>query len=105
MKTLKLLSTALVMAALLFGCGASGLIYTHTMQPLTLDMHKTPVVPTSGEGDIKHIHFRVVEVAWGSNAIEDIARKKGLRELYFADLETLKILGIWNQYTVHVYGK
>jgi hypothetical protein len=105
MKTLKLLSAAFALSALLFGCGASGLIYTHTLQPLTLDMHNTRVATTSGEGDIKHIHFWAASVAWDSNAIGDIARKKGLQEIYFADLETLKILGIWNQYTVHVYGK
>ena len=43
--------------------------------------------------------------AWDSAAIGDIAKKNGMTELYFADVETFSILHIWNQYTVHVYGK
>ena len=42
---------------------------------------------------------------WDSNGIGDIARKNGLEAIYFADLETFSILGIWSQYRVHVYGK
>ena len=34
-----------------------------------------------------------------------IAKENGIETIYYADLETLSILGIWNQYTVHVYGK
>ena len=95
---------ALVLALLVSGCGA-GIIYTHTYQPLTHDMHKTPVVQTEKAGNIKHIQIGYIGVAWDSAALGDIAKKNGLTEMYFADLETLKILGIWNQYTVHVYGK
>ncbi len=96
----------LALAVLLAGCSA-GIIYTHTMQPLTLDVHRTTVVPTGGEGDIKHLVllYPALSFAWDDAAIGDIARKNGIKELYFADLETLRILGIWNQYWVHVYGK
>ncbi len=97
---------ALALAVLLAGCSA-GIIYTHTMQPLTLDMHKTRVVPTGGEADIKHLVllYPALSAAWDDAAIGDIAKKNGIQELYFADLETLRVLGIWNQYWVHVYGK
>lgn len=106
MKTVRLFLSAVGMVLLLLGC-TTGLIYTHTQQPLTLDMHKTPVVTTSEAGDIKHlkIPFTFISVAWDSNAIGDIAKKQGLKEIYFADLETRSILTIWNQYWVHVYGK
>jgi hypothetical protein len=46
-----------------------------------------------------------LSAAWDDAAIGDIAKKNGIQELYFADLETLRVLGIWNQYWVHVYGK
>ncbi len=94
------------MTLLVSGCSV-GLIYTHTWRPLTLDMHDTRVVPTSGEGDIKHLvlFYPPLSAAWDDASIGDIARKKGLHELYFADLEYFSILHIWNQYTVHVYGK
>ncbi len=95
---------ALAAVLLVSGCGV-GIIYTHTYQPLSLDMHQTPVVQTEKAGNIKLIQVGLAGVAWDSAAIGDIAKKNGLTEIYFADLETFKVLGIWNQYTVHVYGK
>ncbi len=97
---------AVALAVVLSGCTA-GIIYTHTMQPLTLDLHSTRIVPTSGEGDIKHLVliYPPLSAAWDDAAIGDIAKKNGIKELYFADLETLRVLWIWNQYWVHVYGK
>ena len=98
-------------------------LYIHTRRPLTLDMNRTRVVSTSGQGDIKHIEliwaglaWNSAEVggpleldwagaAWDSAAIGDIARKRGMKEMYFADLEIFSILNIWNKYTVHVYGQ
>lgn len=96
----------LVITALLTGCGG-GFIYTHTVEPLTLDMKRTPVAETMKTGAIKHLSLRnsSISVEWSSNAIGDVARKNGLEEVYFADLETLAVLGVWRQRTVHVYGK
>jgi hypothetical protein len=104
MKQFKFGLVALAAALLVSGCGV-GIIYTHTYQPLSLDMHNTKVVPTGADGNIKHIQVGMAGVAWDSAAIGDIAKKNGLTEIYSADLETFKVLGIWNQYTVHVYGK
>jgi hypothetical protein len=117
MKTMRFAACALVAALLVSGCMAGqmsgmtvpqtpGFIYTHTWQPLTEDMDRTTVGSVSGAGDIKHLAvYTVVGVAWDSAAIGDIAKKQGLKELYFADLETFSVLRVWNQYTVHVYGK
>ena len=98
--------TAAALALFLLGC-ASGRLYTYTHAPLTLDMHRTPVSDTQNSGNIKHLVFytNTLSWAWDSNAIGDLAKKKGLEEVYFADVETLSILGFWTQYTVHVYGK
>jgi hypothetical protein len=103
MKKIALALTALAAALLVAGC-TTGLIYTHTRQPLTRDMHNTVIVPNSAAGDIKHIQISYVGVAWDSAAIGDVAKQHGLREVSYADLETLSVLGIWHQYTVHVYG-
>ena len=104
MKTMRIATLTLISALLVSGC-ASGVIYTHTWLPLTTDMDRTKVVSTEGAGDIKHIAIYMASVAWDSAAIGDIAKKRGLQEFYFADLETFSVLRIWNQYTVHVYGK
>lgn len=104
MRTIVLILAVALFAMPVMGCGV-GLIYTHTVTPLATDLHQTKVVPTDGTGNIKHIQVGQIGVAWDSVAFGDIAKKKGMNELSFADLETLKVIGIWNQYTVHLYGK
>ena len=95
------------------GC-VPGRIYTHIHGPLSTNFNRTPVFSGDQKGresDVKHLSiplFKIdvsVDLMWNSNAIGDIARNQGIEEVYYADLERLSILGIWNQYTVHVYGK
>jgi hypothetical protein len=94
----------LVIALSLTGCGA---IYTHTIEPLDVNLDRTPFVANSEKGSIKHLYVPYVRIhgLWDSNAIGDIAKREGIDTIYFVDLEVLKVLGIWNQYTVHIYGK
>ncbi len=88
----------------LAGCTPRGLLYTHIKTPLDINMSQTPADGKNVHGDLKHIPF-YVDILWDSNAIGDIAKQNGIKTVYFADLETLRILIFWNQYTVHVYGK
>ncbi len=88
----------------LAGCTPRGLLYTHIKTPLDINMSQTPADGKNVHGDLKHIPF-YVDILWDSNAIGDIAKQNGIETVYFADLETLRILIFWNQYTVHVYGK
>ena len=105
----KTLLLALTLAlTLLLTCGClTGLIYTNTTVPLDRNFDRTPVYSGSG-GKVRHIHIPIptfrIDFLWDSNAIGDIARKHGLKTVYYADLQERKILGIWNTYTVHVYG-
>lgn len=91
----------LVIVLSLTGCG---LIYTHTIEPLDVNLDQAPFVVDPEEGDIKHIHY-YVDVVWDSNAIGDIAKREGIDTVYYVDLEVLRVLGVWGQYTVHIYGK
>ena len=34
----------------------------------------------------------------------EIAKEHGFETVYYADLETLSVLGVWTQQYVHVYG-
>ena len=86
------------------GCAPRGLLYTHIKTPLDTNMSQTPADGKSLHGDLKHIHF-FVNVLYDSSGIGDIAKQNGIETVYFIDLEKLSILSIWNQYTVHVYGK
>jgi hypothetical protein len=89
---------------LLASCTPYGILYTHIKQPLDTNMSQTPMNENNAQGDIKHIQF-YVDVMWDSNAIGDIAKKHGIETIYYVDIETLSVLTIWNQYTVHIYGE
>ena len=88
----------------LAGCTPRGLLYTHIRTPLDINMSQTPADGKNIHGDLKHFPF-YVDVMWDSNAIGDIAKQNGIETIYYADLETLRILIFWNKYTVHVYGQ
>ncbi len=100
----RLLGILLVAVLFLQGCGR-GIIYTHTIRPLDLDMARTPNDPDKGKGDIKHFRYYLVDIQWNSNAIGDIAKREGIETIQYADIEVLSVLGMWNQYWVHIYGR
>ena len=87
------------LAPLLASC-----VYTHTYRPLTTNFHETPVVRDKVQGDVRQLDY-YVRVMWATNAIGDVAKEHGFEEVYYADLETLRILGIWTQQWAHVYGR
>lgn len=103
MKSLSLFMGVVILGLALPGCG---LIYTHTIVPFDLDIEQgTPCDFEAKGNNIKQFQFDIVNLMWDSNAIGDVVREAGLDTVYFADLESFRILGIWNQYTVHVYGR
>lgn len=98
---------ALTIAALLLLCGCvRGLVYHHATEPLTTDFHNTPVGDGfGGKSDVKELRYNAyLRVIWDENSIGTIAKEAGFSEIYYADLETFSVLGIWTQYRVHVYG-
>lgn len=82
----------------------SGCIYSHTVAPLMTDFAGTPAGNGRSTGDIKTVTF-YVSVEWDKNGIGTIARKYGIEEIYYADIETISVLGYWTQKRVHVYGR
>src|SRR5262245_13950380 len=90
-------------AAGLCACAPFGLIYTHTVEPLSTDFHVTPVVDQTAAGDVKEIQY-YVRVLWSENGIGAVAKKHGFDKVYYADHETLSVFGIWVQEWAHIYG-
>ncbi len=91
----------------LFLCGcAQGLVYTHVTRPLTTNFHRTPVAGGfNGKGDVKELRYNAfLRVLWDENSIGSVAKQAGFTQIYYADLETFSVLGVWTQYRVHVYG-
>ena len=69
-----------------------------------LRTYYTPVVEGDpGRGDVKQFDY-YVRVRWNANGIGEIAQANDFDKVYYADLESLRILGIWSQEWVHVYG-
>ncbi|MEW6743625.1 MAG: hypothetical protein AB1486_12790 [Planctomycetota bacterium] len=96
----------LMVVLLLFASGCA-LVYQETVVPLDTNFDSTPVFTdrtATAEGDVKRIDY-YLSVEWDSNAIGDIARREGFETVYYADIETVSVLGIWNQRIVHIYGK
>lgn len=97
-------ATAIViLCALAVGC-ARGRIYTHVTEPLVTNFHETPVGVRSEKSDVRSFRY-YVEVDWNENAIGQIAKDNDIEEVYYADLETLSVLGIWTQRWVNVVGR
>ena len=83
----------------------TGWIYSHTTRPLVTDLRGTPIGEKTAAQDIKHFRYQNFDFQWSSNAIGEIAKNHGFAEIYYADLETLSVMGIWSQYHVHIYGR
>ena len=102
-------SLLLLNSLLLSGC-VGGALYQKTVRPLDTNMRQTPILERDGgAGDVFHLSIPVggarIDILWNSNAIGDIAKRHGINEVHYADLETFNVLGIWRSFTVHVYGR
>ena len=108
-----LLSLFILAGCLTFGRMGSdsleGRVFKFVRVPLTMNLDNTPSTIFQANGKI----IKVVEpfsgynfyAEFNSNAIGDIAKKHGLKKVYFADLEIFSILGIFNCELVRIYGE
>jgi hypothetical protein len=107
-----------VIALLSTGCGAVvknghavlvGAVYTRIKFPLTTDLNQTPAAVDAGNGKIVRIKEPFsgygIYAEFNSNAIGEIAKRHGLKTVYYADIERLSILGIWRHDEVIVCGE
>lgn len=94
---------------LLSGCLSRGLLYTRVTDPATGEFHQTPV----GSKRIFVRTFRVqepvtgygVSAEWAADPVKTAALQAGVTNLYFADVETLSILGgLYRARTLIIYG-
>jgi hypothetical protein len=95
---------AIVATTVMFvGC-ATGAIYTHTTVPLDTNFDRTPVFQKEADDSVNTLQY-YIRVDWGNAAIGKIAKDHGFQRVYYADLETLSVLGFWTQQFVHIYGE
>ena len=88
-----------------------GAIYSHIRAPLTTDFHANPVgavTKKASSSATKFLHIPLgglpLSFSWDSAAIQKIAADGGISTVSYADYEFLNVLGIWSEFTVHVYG-
>ncbi len=108
-----------VLAAVLLACGGCfrwstpvrppiGLLYTHYKAPLTPDASNFLVDGPEGKSytmAVREPYFTGQGVAWAQAAIDEAARRGGLKHVAYADFEMLEVLSVYSKFTVHVYGE
>jgi len=85
-----------------------GRVFKFVRVPLTINLDNTPSSSFQSNGKIikvKPIPGYRFYGEFNSNAIGDIAKKHGLKKVYFADLEIFSILGIFEYQELHIYGE
>jgi hypothetical protein len=103
-----ILSLSMVLAGcangVLFGSG----LYSHTVQPLTINRNPTEVRSSMQPvfGRINQFQYQVVSARVGKNGLGQVAKEHGLELIYFADIERWSaVFGLWQMDIVHIYGK
>jgi hypothetical protein len=91
-------------STLAFGGCTTGAIYHRVTLPLDVNFNNTPIYSPASRGSTKKIRY-YVDMQWDSNGIGDIARKAGLKKVYYADRTVLSVAGVWTQVFVTVYGE
>lgn len=83
-----------------------GFLYNHTIEPLTLDFKSTPARGKKADSDTKQFSYSQIQIKWNSNGLGNIAKKNNVNSLYYADVETLSILGgLWQRQNILLYGE
>ena len=88
-----------------------GGIYSHTVQPLTMNREPTDVINSEkeGKGRITQIDYPLtsgLSIRVGNNGLGQVAQERGMTTIYYADLEQWSaVFGLWSMEIVHIYGR
>lgn len=87
-----------------------GAIFAHVKAPLTANYDGNAAGAATMKTSSSQTKFLNVPIAgqwsfsWDDAAIGQIASSAGMTSVAYADYEVMNILGIWQTFTVHVYG-
>ncbi|HUJ18737.1 MAG TPA: hypothetical protein VL197_12175 [Nitrospirota bacterium] len=110
MKTIGRISFIWIVCMLLIGC-SNALLFSHTVEPLTLNPNPTEVREslTKARGYIiqgETPFMSTISVRLGKNGLGEVAKQEGIDTIYYADLEKWSCcLGFWRMDVVHIYGR
>ncbi len=103
-----LLSLSLILAGCANGVLFNSGLYSHIVQPLTINPNPTEVRNSmkQARGYVNQIQYQVFSVRIGKNGIGQVAKEHGLKTVYFADIESWSaVFGLWQMDVVHIYGR
>ena len=91
------------------GCAGQGLLYTRVVTPYSIDYYDAPTGSKTcrvNEHSIKEPFTTIdVSVIFTTHVVEEAAHKAGITNLYYADIDTLSILGgIYERRTLIICG-
>lgn len=93
-----------------FSFTINGGIYSHTVQPLTINRELTEVDKgvRKAVGRVNQFQYpatAVLTIRTGKNGLGDVAKEHGISTIYYADVERWSALfGLWSMEKVHIYG-
>ena len=107
-RAIAVLSLSLVLSGCANGVLYNGGLYSHLVEPLTINPSPTEVRSsmTQALGRINQFSYQVVSVRVGKNGLGQVAKEHGLETIYFADIERWSVVfGLWQKEVVHIYGR
>lgn len=87
-----------------------GLLITVMKAPLTTNYNRTACgssltkVSSSSTHYFYEFLFTHLDFAWDEATIAEMAHKRGIKEVAYADYQVVDILGIFATFTVNIYG-
>ncbi len=112
MKTISRKIVVLSLFLILAGC-ANGVLfnsglYSHIVQPLTINPNPTEIRDSmkQARGYIDQFQYSVISIRVGKNGLGQVAKEHGLETVYYADMETWSAaFGLWQRSVVRIYGR
>ncbi len=106
---IRLLALYVLCIPVLTGCGTFGIIYSSTVVPYSQEFKETPVGTKRcviEDYQLSEPLTRVTLAAeWSTNYILAEAKKAGIKDIYYIDINTVSILlGIYKHKTLIIYG-
>jgi hypothetical protein len=103
---------ALLLFLVITGCSNgvlfNGGLYSHIVEPLTINPNPTEVRNSmkQANGYVNQLAYQVVSIRVGKNGLGQVAKEHGLETVYFADIERWSaVFGLWQMEVVHIYGR
>ncbi|HUI46034.1 MAG TPA: hypothetical protein VL122_08665 [Nitrospirota bacterium] len=102
------LSLFLILAGCTNGVLFNSGLYSHTVEPLTINPNPTEVRNSmkQARGYVNQFEYQMVSIRVGKNGLGQVAKEHGLKIVYFADIEKWSaVFGLWQMQVVRIYGR